>query len=201
MFMNISSHLLYRLPAGLLPVCSSVCLAAIFSQLLNKERQTGHLSVSHCGRLTKYSHTTDLQVALQVAHTLCVFVCVTASVESHHTPLPMAILTLSQQGLHEFISCRQKHRHTNTHTHFHATEELIKHNVTGWEQVLGKRRESVCVVESCRVLGGRETGRSTLTAPTHTEQGEVRGEIELVCVYVYVCVRERDGQAEKKSYR
>lgn len=117
---------LFCLPARLLPVCSSIGLIAIFSLLLNKERKTCHLSVSHCGRLTKYSHTTDLQVACSVCDCLC-------WKPSHSTPngnLDTSLVRPAQLYLIE--------THTHEHTYFHATEELIKHHVPGWEQDCGK---------------------------------------------------------------
>lgn len=107
------------------------------------------------------SCTTDLQVACFVFMPVCVRA--SASIESQHISLPMANLTLPEACASLFYT--DKCTHTGTHTHFHITVELIKHNVPGLEQDREKE-VFVCAVESCRVLGGRETGGSTLTAST-----------------------------------
>lgn len=60
---------------------------------------------------------------------------------------------------------------------------------------LRERRVSVCLVESCRVLGGRGTGRSTLTALTQWTEGEQVREKEIACM------RVRERQAVKKSWK
>ena len=77
------------------------------------------------------SYTADLQVAcfvLSVCACVCACVC-TGPCESHHIPVPMAILTLPHPT--KFISYRQEHIHTHTLFFFNVTVELIKHNVPG----------------------------------------------------------------------
>lgn len=113
----------------------------------------------------------------------CVCVRASASIESQHISLPMANLTLPEACASLFYTDKCTHTRTqgHTHTHFHITVELIKHNVPGLEQ--DREKEAfVCAVESCRVLSGRETGGSTLTASTQrTEEARGRGEKWKMC--------------------
>lgn len=102
----------------------------MFNVNVNKPKQTWHLSVSHCGRFI-YNWPTSGPSCV------CVCVCVCTSVKAIIVH-PMAISTLPQWGRSKLICL------THTHTQFHITAELIKHNVTGWEQDWGKRRVCAC---------------------------------------------------------
>lgn len=112
-----------------------LCVAASFFRMLNKEGHICHLCVSHYGRLTMYSHTTDLQVACSVFVTarLCLLRAISHRSQWqswHFLSKPCASLSL--------------YRQTHTHTHFHTTEELIKQRA--WVRAgLRERRVSVCV--------------------------------------------------------
>lgn len=111
------------------------------------------------------SCTTDLQVGCFVLLPVCVCVRASASIEIQHISLPMANLTLPEACASLYYTDKRTHTQGHTYTHFHITVELIKHNVPGLEQDREKE-VLLCAVESCRVLGGRETGGSTLTAST-----------------------------------
>lgn len=127
---------------------------------------------------------------------LCV--CVTVSVESHLTPLPMAILTLLSEACTS-LSHTDKYTFTNTHAHFHTTEELIKHNVPGWEQDWGKDMcACVCgwIMQSARWERDRQVNSDSSNTVNRGRASEKR-DIKRKCIHV----RLKDRQTEEKSWR
>lgn len=102
----------------------------MFNVNVNKPKQTWHLSVSHCGRFI-YNWPTSGPSSVCVC--VCLHIC-----ESHHRAPNGNFNTSPMRPQQAYLS------HTHTHTQFHITAELIKHNVTGWEQDWGKRRVCAC---------------------------------------------------------
>lgn len=157
-----------------------------FSKLLNKERQTCHLSVSHCGRLTKYSHNADLQVACSVY--VCVWLRLLKAISLHSQWQSWHFLGETCAGLSH--TDKKEHKHTHIHIYYCATEELIKCKVSWWKQNWKKTCLCVRLNHAECSVGERQAGQ--LWQLRHSEERGSKG---------FVWRRERKTGREKDRQR